>query len=52
MANGGQVLVDSLTFSQVKDNRDLGAVDHHGYNDQLLMAAAGAGSLMSCGSCK
>jgi hypothetical protein len=52
MANGGQVLVDSVTFDGIRDHRDLAAVDHHGYNDTLLLQAAGALHPLSCGSCK
>lgn len=36
--NGGQVLIDAATFDQVKDRlQELGAVDHYGYNDRLLV---------------
>jgi hypothetical protein len=52
MANGGQVLIDSATFDVIKDHRDLAAVDHHGYNDTLLLHAAGALDPLSCGRCK
>jgi hypothetical protein len=52
MANGGQVLIDSATFDAIKDHRDLAAVDHHGYNDTLLLHAAGALDPLSCGRCK
>jgi hypothetical protein len=38
LGNGGQVLIDSATFDQVKDRlQELGAVDHYGYNDRLLV---------------
>ena len=51
MANGGQVLVDYATFDEIKDHRDLAAIDSRGYNDKRLVETAGAPSLACC-SCK
>eukprot|EP00775_Hariotina_reticulata_P010840 gene10840-10996_t len=37
IANGGQVLLEAVTFAGVQDRViELGAVDHRGYNDQLI----------------
>ncbi|KAI8476209.1 MAG: hypothetical protein J3K34DRAFT_271511 [Monoraphidium minutum] len=48
MANGGQVLLDAATFERIKDSQEeLGAVDHHGYNDRQLAGVAGPASLAS-----
>ncbi|KAI8472451.1 MAG: hypothetical protein J3K34DRAFT_519781 [Monoraphidium minutum] len=54
MANGGQTLVDSETFAQIKDQPSLGAVDHHGHNDRLLVerAGGGRGTGALCCSCR
>lgn len=39
MGHGGQVLIESATFDQVKHrNAELGAIDHHGYDDRLLVS--------------
>lgn len=36
MANGGQVLLEAVTFNAVRDRlTELGQVDHNGYNDSL-----------------
>eukprot|EP00775_Hariotina_reticulata_P004431 gene4431-4686_t len=38
VANGGQVLLESNTFSAVQDwLAELGTIDHKGYNDKLIM---------------
>ncbi|KAI8463865.1 MAG: nucleotide cyclase [Monoraphidium minutum] len=43
MARGGQVLIEDGTFeAAVKDRREeLGAVDHHGHDDRLLVSSKG-----------
>jgi hypothetical protein len=49
MANGGQVLLEAASFDLVKDHHEeLGAVDHHGYNDRTLVGRAGLRSLWTC----
>lgn len=40
LANGGQVLLEAVTFSAVRDRlTELGQVDHNGYNDTLAGTA-------------
>lgn len=40
MANGGQVLLEAVTFNAVRDRvTELGHVDHNGYNDSLAGTA-------------
>lgn len=43
LAHGGQILLDRLTFSGIRDRlTELGGVDHRGYNDITLAQAARA----------
>jgi hypothetical protein len=43
MANGGQVLLESCCFADVRNRlTELGTIDHRGYNDKLLASATKA----------
>jgi hypothetical protein len=56
LGNGGQVLIDGPTFEQIKDRvQDLGAVDHYGYNDRMLVRREQGGGLCAAdgnGGCR